>query len=126
MGKGTVECELKQKAEHGSYSYKFYVSNEKFEYCYPHSNVLFNYMHCFSRNMSQNEQQITMALTNHKGRCSRRWGSDGISQNILSQIFEDIQSDVALQCQVHLIFFFSERIHSHYFLFKKSKLSVID
>ena len=38
------------------YIRRYTTPNEKFEYCYPHSNVLFNYKHrkmlCFSRNVS--------------------------------------------------------------------------
>ena len=38
------------------YIRRYTTPNKKFEYCYPHSNVLFNYKHrkmlCFSRNVS--------------------------------------------------------------------------
>ena len=40
-------------------------------------------------------RHITMTLTNHKQRFSLLLVSDGMSQNILSQTFDVIQSDVA-------------------------------
>ena len=38
---------------------------------------------------------ITTTLTNHKQCCSLGWVSDGISQNLLSQNFDVVQSDIA-------------------------------
>ena len=57
------------------YIRRYTTPNEKFEYCYPHSNVLFNYkhrkIHCFSQNVSVtsdekhdvNQSQATLLMT---------------------------------------------------------------
>ena len=55
------------------YIRRYTTPNEKFEYCYPHSNVLFNYKHrkmlCFSRNVSVtynhdvNQSKATLLMT---------------------------------------------------------------
>ena len=60
--------------------------NENFEYGYPHSNALL---------------QFPLKLEYCKPQNDVKTISDSISQDILSQMFEVIQSDVALQQQVH-------------------------
>ena len=56
-------------------------------------------MFCAKQKLHQ--QRKTTLSTNHKWRHLWCWCSDGIAQNILTQILEDIQSDVALHSQVH-------------------------
>ena len=50
------------------YIRRYTTPNEKFEYCYPHSNVLFNYKHrkmlCFFTKCERDERRITTTLTN--------------------------------------------------------------
>ena len=85
---------------------RWYTSQkEHFEYGYPHSNALFNIYSSkaqyFAPNWSFVSNVKTTTTTNHKRRHLGRRCSDGISQNMQTQILDVIQSDVALHSQVH-------------------------
>ena len=81
-----------------TYIRRYTSPNEKFEYGYPHSNVLL-------QSRLKLERCKPQKAARHPMLCDVindvKTISDSISQDILSQIFDVIQSNVALQKQVH-------------------------
>ena len=81
------------------YNRRYTSPNENFEYGYPHSNALFD---IYSSNAQYFAPNVSF-MSNAKPHVNQSQAtcSDGLSQNLLTQILDVIQSDVALYSQAH-------------------------